>query len=349
MTLSRPTARAEKPFEARDFWLSCGHHLLDRSDGGGLVVTDAFLKAYLARPELLPPPESCPVERTIHAALLADPRHAVDPQIVEEIADSDARDNWRALLSFRDRLLAHPTVEAAYLDLVRRGMGGIPPLFVNHLAHAILRNALDGSADPFQLRAAELFFRPQRLAIHEGALIAADEEIIAGSTSQPVSPLVAMLGDPSAHIDIMVDDNAGTYWQRSDMFDMALDLTVGRPGPAALAEVIVRWVAHLLGTAVEVAPVTELKNARFSWYVGLDAQATKLGDALWRGESLDDPDRAQIAALFRLTVVDECDVIPAARGEPIYLIMAMAPDFSLRMKPQNLIAGLPLDASKAVS
>ena len=26
-----------------DFWLSCGHHLLDRDVGGGLVVTDEFL------------------------------------------------------------------------------------------------------------------------------------------------------------------------------------------------------------------------------------------------------------------------------------------------------------------
>ena len=27
-----------------DFWISCGHHLLDRDEGGGLVVTDEFLK-----------------------------------------------------------------------------------------------------------------------------------------------------------------------------------------------------------------------------------------------------------------------------------------------------------------
>ena len=23
-----------------DFWISCGHHLLDRDEGGGLMVTD---------------------------------------------------------------------------------------------------------------------------------------------------------------------------------------------------------------------------------------------------------------------------------------------------------------------
>ena len=55
----------------KDFWLSCGHHLLDRDAGGGLVATDEFLKAYLARPELAPPPDACVVEKTLHAALLA--------------------------------------------------------------------------------------------------------------------------------------------------------------------------------------------------------------------------------------------------------------------------------------
>ena len=71
-----------------DFWLSCGHHLLDRDQGGGLVVTDEFLKAYLARPELAPPPEACVVERTLHAALLADPRRPVAAGEVAAISDA---------------------------------------------------------------------------------------------------------------------------------------------------------------------------------------------------------------------------------------------------------------------
>ena len=33
---------------SRDFWLACGHHLLDRDAAGRLLVTDEFLKAYLA-------------------------------------------------------------------------------------------------------------------------------------------------------------------------------------------------------------------------------------------------------------------------------------------------------------
>ena len=45
------------PSANKDFWLSCGHHLLDRDAGGGLIATDEFLKVYLARPELTPPRE----------------------------------------------------------------------------------------------------------------------------------------------------------------------------------------------------------------------------------------------------------------------------------------------------
>ena len=61
----------------KDFWLSCGHHLLDRDAGGGLVVTEEFLKVYLARPELTPPPDACVVEKTLHATLMSDPRRSV--------------------------------------------------------------------------------------------------------------------------------------------------------------------------------------------------------------------------------------------------------------------------------
>jgi hypothetical protein len=82
--------------------------------------------------------------------------------------------------------------------------------------HVILRNLLDGCDDVFMLRAAELFFRPQRLTVHDGSLIAADEEKVAGERPQPVSPLVAMLGLPVAgEIDVLNDGNAESYWGRS--------------------------------------------------------------------------------------------------------------------------------------
>ena len=80
-----------------DFWLSCGHHLLDRDGGGGLLVTDEFLKAYLARPELAPPPDACIAERTLHAALLTNPRRPVAASEIATIADADARENWTVM------------------------------------------------------------------------------------------------------------------------------------------------------------------------------------------------------------------------------------------------------------
>ena len=234
----------------RDFWLSCGHHLLDRDTGGGLLLTDEFLKVYLARPELAPPPEACAAERKLHAAMLASPRRPVPASEIAAIADADARENWQVMLGFRDQLIAHRTIEAAYVDLMRRGTR-IPHLFVNQLVHVILRNALDGCDDAYVLRAAELMFRPQRMTVHEGSLIAADEETIAGKSDTPVSPLVSMLGIPAqAEIDVMNDDNAEHYFEHSDRFHSAIDLTGGRRGLKALAQAIERWVGHLLAVDV---------------------------------------------------------------------------------------------------
>jgi hypothetical protein len=334
----------------RDFWLSCGHHLIDRDAGGGLLATDAFLKAYLARPELAPPDEACVVERTLHAALLTQPRRPVASGEIAAMADADARENWAMMVAFRDRLLAHPTIEAAYLSLVREGMGGTPPLFVNQLVHVILRNMLDGCDDAYVLRAAELFFRQQRLTTHEGSLLAVDEETVAGMHAQSASPLVSLLGvPPAAEIDVLNDDNAEGYWARSDRFDMALDLTAGRRGLAALGEVIVRWVKHLLALDVTVEPIVQADDVTLSWYVGLDAEGTRIGDALWNDETLEEAQLSRIIGVYRLIVRDPSLILEAARGEPIYLIMAMTADGTLRMKPQNLIAGLPLRQLEAVS
>ena len=326
----------------KDFWLSCGHHLVDRDDAGALIVTDEFLKAYFARPELAPPPEACAAEHALHASLLADPRRPIDPSEIDAIVDEDARENWEFMAGFRKRLLEHPTLEAAYLALVRNGIGRTPPIFLNQLVHVILRNVLDGCEDAMVLRAAELFFRPQIITMHEGSLLAADEETIAGTSGNPVSPLVSMLGLPTeANIDVIAPENAETYFTRSDQFDMALDITAGRPGLAALAEVIVRWLRHMLGFEVAVETLLELRDARFTWYVGLDAEGSRIGDLLWNGETLDDGTMGRVAGLFRLTF-REPTLVTLEPGEPVYLITAMGADRVLRIKPQNLLSGLPL-------
>jgi len=332
----------------RDFWLSCGHHLLDRDRNGRLRVTDEFMKLYLARPELVPPPDACGVERSLQAAFLADPWRPVAPVEIDAIADADARENWRYLIALRDQLAIHRTLEATYTTLVRENIQ-LPPIFVDQLTHLILRNALDRCQDGYALRAAELFFRPQRLTLHEGALLAADQEYLDAS-GRGASPLAAMLGLPEQpDIEVLSDANAASYWERSDRFDLALDLTVGRRGLAGLATVIARWIKHLLDIDVVVEPLDALRDVVLAWYVGLDANGTRIGDALWNGVEIDEATRGRIVGLFRLTFGDAEVVIERMADQPVHLILAMAPDRVLRMKPQNLLNGLPIRQLESVT
>jgi hypothetical protein len=334
---------------SRDFWPSCGHHLLDRDATGRLLATDEFLKAYLARPELVPPPEACPAERHLHQALLRDPRQAVAATQLAAIADLDARENWEMMVGWRDHLVKHRTLEAAYTEIVRRNIK-FPHVFIGQLMQAILRNILDDCDDALVLRAAEMFFRPQKLLVQEGALLAVDEETQASLGREPRSPLVALLGLPATvEIDLLSDATADAYWQRSDRFDMALDLSTGRGGLAALGDVITRFLSHLLSLDVAVEPLAELQSASWNWYVGLSSEATRIGDAIWNGDDLDDATRAQLIGLFRLTFRDPADMIERIRGEPVYLLVAMTADEVLRLKPQNLVTGLPIRHEETVN
>src|SRR3546814_405030 len=150
------TAPTPTPIEAamQDFWRDCGYHLLERrgperGTGGHLVVTDDFLRAYLNRPEVRPVPESNDAERALHAALLRNPREAVSDERLAAMGDSDAIENYRVVLGFRERLLAAATVEDAYLQVfLEPGGVTVPPLFVDQLAHVIARAMLEGEADP---------------------------------------------------------------------------------------------------------------------------------------------------------------------------------------------------------
>jgi len=331
---------------SRDFWLSCGHHLLDRDAASKLAVTDEFLKAYLARPELVPPPEACLAERQLHEVMLGDPRRPVSHLQVAAITDPDARENWEMMIAWRDHLVKHRTLEAAYLEIIRRNVR-FPHVLMAQLVQAILRNMLDDCEDVFVLRAAEMFFRPQKLTFQEASITAIDEET--DSLAGPRSPLNALLGLPATTaVDMLDDKMAGSYRERSDRFDMALDLSAGGRGSIALGEVITRWLAHLLAIDVAVEPLTELRNAPLSWYVGLDSEATRIGDAIWNGSDLDDAMRAGLIGLYRLTFRNPADMIEKVRGEPVYLLAAMTADGVLRLKPQNLLTGLPIRQTEAV-
>jgi len=333
---------------SRDFWLSCGHHLLDRDTAGRLLVTDEFLKAYLARPELVPPSEACAAEQGLHNSLLADPRRPVAASQIAAIADPDARENWEMMIAWRDHLVRHRTLEAGYLQIVRRSIK-FPNVLMGQLTQAILRNVLDRCDDAFVLRAAEMFFRPQKLLMQEGLVTAVDEEIETSPGRQPSSPLAALLGLPAiTEAELLSDANAGSYWDRSDRFDMAFDLTAGRRGSIALGEVITRWLSHLLAIDVAIEPLVELQSAPWNWYVGLSSEGSSIGDTIWNGGDLADAMRERLVGLYRLTFREPADMMEKVRGEPVYLLAAATSDGELRLKPQNLVAGLPVLDAEAV-
>ena len=92
-----------------------------------------------------------------------------------------------------------------------------------------------------------------------------------------------------------------------------------------------------------------MRDVELAWYVGLDAEGTRIGDALWNGEGLDNTSQSGIVGLYRLTFKDADVVFEEIKGEPVYLILAMTPDKVLRMKPQNLLTGLPVRRLEVVT
>lgn len=333
----------------REFWVASGHHLTRRADHGGLVVTPELVMAYLARPELMPPDDACDAEQRLHASLMADPLRPVASDEIAALADPDARENWSFMIAFRDRLVAAPSLEALYVSLARNGAGELPPIFLAQLAHLILRNALEGCDDPYVLRAAELFYRSQKAALHEGALLLADAEMVEGQQQAQhdlhVSPLSAML-HPQAfgEMDVMDDDNAWTYWSRSDAHAMAMNLGGNPKARAGLCRAIERWIAHLTGLTTSVETVAAIEDRDWRWFIGLDSEGTRIGNSLWKGVSPGADAAERIVALMRLSIADVALVDPRVGDKPVYLILAMGADKTVRLKPQNLIAGLPLVA-----
>jgi hypothetical protein len=338
----------------REFWVASGHHLTRRADHGGLVATPELIMAYLARPELMPPDEACEAERNLHASLLADPLRPVSRADIAALADADARENWTFMMAFRDRLIAAPSLEAVYVTLARKGAGDLPPIFLSQLCHLILRNALEGCDDPYTLRAAELFYRSQLAIVHEGALLLADAEIIEAQQGAQhdihSSPLTAML-QPKAfgEMDVMDDDNAWTYWSRSDAHAMVMNIGGNPKARAGLCRVIERWISHLLGVAVNVETVASIEDRDWRWFIGLDSEATGIGNALWNGDALDGHAAERIVALMRLDIEDTRLVDDRVGTRPVYLILAMGTDKVVRLKPQNLVAGLPLASTANVA
>lgn len=322
----------------REFWVASGHHLTRLDAAGRMLVTDELILAWLARPEIVPPPEACAAERALHARLLASPRAKVTVLEQANMQDPDARENWAFLLTLRDTLLEAGSIEAGYLELVRKRVR-LPHLFYDQLVQLILRNALDGCEDVHVLRAAEMFFRPQRGYLHDGALMLADDELVGELESEiHTNPLFAMMNGGVEDLDVLNDANAWTYWSRSDAHTMVLPFGADPKARAGFAQAVARFVQHLLGLKVSVTPMMAAQDVDLQWYVGLDQAGTEVGNALWHGQ-VPGP---SLVGLFALTFDAPDGVLPQIGDQPVYLLVGLDGSNVIRFKPQNLVTGLPL-------
>jgi hypothetical protein len=332
-----------------DYWPSCGYRALEADGDNRLVVTEGFLGHFLLRPELAPVSESCAAELELHARLLADPRTPVRDAEVAALADSDARHNYRVWLRFRDRLLAAPTVEAAYVALFAGEGVDVPPQFVHQLTQILLRHILGEDADAFLARAAEMLFRQQRISVMEdGAVMAADEMTVDScATTGGFGSLGELLtrnrtATRTIDLDVLSDDNAAAYWERSERFDFAVSLNHGQRALSALCSVLERWVGHFLSVIVSIAPRREIDDARWVWHVGLDAEASAVLNDLYNGVEVGDERMERLLCLFELNFAEPSAMRSSIAGRPVYLAMAMDGEQRLRLKPQNLLLNLPL-------
>lgn len=299
------------------------------------------------RPEVRPVEESCAAERALHAALLDNPVRPVAPAELDALADPDARDNYRVVLRFRERLLEAGTLEGCYAALFR-GTVDVPPMFVDQLAHAILRNVLDGCDDPLQLRAAELFFREQKITIRDGHAMAADRERVelhaSGGQYGNLGRLIVEAQGSIGRVDLDVLDrqNAASYWERESRYDTVISLTYGRPALDTLARVIEAWVRHFSGVEVSVSPLRQIEETRWAWHIGLDAEASAILNDLWNGQQVEQGRLRRIVALFRMGFARPEMMRRDIAGRPVYLGLAFDEDEVVHMKPQNLLVNLPL-------
>jgi hypothetical protein len=350
-------------------WPGSGQHLLQADARGWHRPTDDYWRRWLSRPELAPVDESCAAERRLHERLLAEPRRPVAGAELDALADRDVADNYGHFLRLREAVSGAGTLEAAYLGWVRSRRFDLPPLFMDLVVQAIVARLL-ADQDPAQVwRAAELLFRPQRVAIVDGRVLCGDQQGLDQMQQHGgLGELGRLLREggvalSEAQMQVLDETNAARYLAdrcHDDRHRHLLDLTHGlaqtlshglvlqmdnaRSGLRSLARVLELWVGHLLGPQVSIRPEARVEDPAWRWHIGLDAQASALLDALYQGQTLPEENLRRLISLFRLEFDDPSVVQADMRGRPVYLGLAMDGEGRLRLKPQNLLLNLPLPA-----
>jgi hypothetical protein len=341
-----------KPHVSQNLWPSSGYEMLDVDANGHLVVTDAYLRHLLSRPEIAPIAESCTKEIALHDSLDKEPRRPVDAAELAGVQDKDAADNYAVWLRFRDRLLAKPTLEASYMALFQGEGVDVAPVLVQQLTQILLQHVLtksDKKINAMQARVAELLFRTQKISILEdGAVMAADHETverhaISGGFGS-IGELLKQGGLPvrSVDLDVLGADNLDAYWPRSEFFDMVISLNHGQASLDALCRVLELWIKHFLQVDVRIQTDKEIVDEHWVWHVGLDAQASGILNDLYTGAEVSEDRHRCLMCLFRLEFANSADMLAAVAGRPVYLAMAMDDKNQLKLKPQNLLLNLPL-------
>ncbi|MBL8513941.1 MAG: hypothetical protein JNJ55_08105 [Betaproteobacteria bacterium] len=336
----------------QSFWPEDGYAALVRNDRGWLRATPDYWRHWLARPELAPMAESSEAECALHARLIEQPLSAVAAHTLDALDDADTAENYRHFLAFRDRVTDAVTLERFYLQLFRGAAAGraidLPPQFIDGVCQAIVHATIDGCENPWTVRAAELLFRAQRVALENGQWLSADAESIQGFAETggfgALGRLMTQQGTAlrTQRLDVLSHENAPLFWLSADRFAWILDLTPGRPGLAALCDVQARWVRHFFGHVVRIEPLTAIEDAHWRWHTGLDVESTAILNDLYEGRDVDETRRSRLVSLFKLTFGDAEAMRADVRGVPVYLGLAVTEQRELKVKPQNLLLNLPL-------
>jgi hypothetical protein len=278
---------------------------------------------------------------------MESPTRGITEAEMQALEDQDARDNYRILLRFRQKLLEAGTVEGCYMSLFKAPID-VPPMFVDQLAHVILRNILDGCDDALRLRAAEVFFRSQKASIQDGHVLLADLETVemhaSGNRYGSVGRLIVEAqGDViQESLDVLDRGNAALYWERDSRHDTVISLTYGRPALDAFCRVMEAWIGHFLQLGVSIKPVRQIDEPRWAWHVGLDAESSAILNELWSGEEIEQGRMRNILTIFALGFDEPAAMRADIRGRTVYLALACEGGV-VRMKPQNLLTSLPLN------
>lgn len=348
-------------------WTTCGYALLQPNERGWLQPTPDYWRLWLERPELALVEESCAAEQRLHAALMKDPTRPVKPAELKALADADVQHNYRHFLNLRDAVQAAGSLEAAYAGFFKAGAVQLPPLFLDLMVQAMVCHLLQDTADVWQWRAAEMLFRRQRVSVQDGRVLAGDSEVLdmnhetggLGAIGRLLKENSAAL--PVVNLQVLNDENTVRYQQSlagAGRFNFLLDLTHevqrelphgltltmtrAQSGLKALAQVLEKWVQHLVGAEVQIQAESRVDDAAWRWHVGLDAEATQLLNDLYEGRDVPAERQRRLISLFRLRFQDPQHMRADVQGKPVYLGLAMTADGLVKLKPQNLLLNLPL-------